>query len=338
MKRVSVLLLCLVAASVVQLAPAQAETGVDDEYELLSLVNRDRAASGLSGLRMDGRLQNDARIWSEHLFRVKPEHDPDSPWYDCSLRSENVAWGQRTVAEVHQAFMDSSSHRANVLRSGVNAAGIGIYYDRGGGMYTVERFYACPSVEPAQFSAGPIWQKWVSVGSQRTLGRFQGVPTDICGGGQFQNFGGGTEAGIPASAIYWHPQVDGGRPHLIFGGVWDRYTQIGYQCGGMGWPTTDTFNIAYCRKELSPVAQGFQGGIIEASAATGAHFFLPGPIFNRFAATNGHCGPAGLPTSDPMDWPGAEATWRVQAFEFRYIAEYKPTGKAYICTYQGACS
>ena len=338
MKRVSVVLLCLVAASLIPLSPASAEAGKDDEFELLWLINRDRAANGLAPVQMDGRLQNDARGWSEHLFRVRPEHDPNQPWYNCSLRSENVAWGHRSVGEVHQALMESSGHRANILRSGVNAAGIGVYYDKGGGMYTVERFYACPSVQPAQFTAGAIWQKWTSLGSQRTLGRFQGVPTDICGGGQFQNFGGGTEAGVPASAVYWHPAVDGGRAHVIFGGVWDRYAQIGYQCGVMGWPTTDTLDISYCRRELGPIAQGFEGGLLEYSRASGARMLLPGPISSKFASTKGHCGPAGLPTSDPYDWPGAEATWRVQTFEFRYIAEHKPTGRAYICTYQGACS
>ena len=328
----------LVAVSLLYSSPARAEWGKDDEYELLQLINNDRAANGLPAVQMDGRLQGDARTWSEHLFRVKPEHDTNQPWYNCSLRSENVAWGQRSVGEVHRAFMESSSHRDNVLRSGVNAAGIGIYYDRGGGMYTVERFYKCPSVEPAHWTGGAIKAKWLSLGAQPVLGRFQGGPTDICGGGQFQNFGGGAEAGVPASAIYWHPQVDGGRAHVIFGGVWDKYASIGYQCGLLRWPTTDTLNISYCRKELYPIAQAFQGGMIEASGASGAHVLVPGPIYNRFLSGNGHCGPAGLPTSDPYDWPGAESTWRVQTFEFRYIAEHKATGKAYVCTYQGACS
>jgi hypothetical protein len=337
-KRVPVVLLCLVTASLLPHAPARAEAGVDDEYELLRLINNDRSANGVGTLRMDGRLQEDARRWSVHLLRVQPEHDPNMPWYDCSLRSENVAWGQKTVGEIHRVFMESPSHRANILRSNVNAAGIGVYYDNGGYMYTVQRFYNCPSIAPAHWTGGAIKSKWLALGAQPMLGRFTGGPTNICGGGQFQNFGGGADSGIPSSAIYWHPQVDGGKAHVIFGGVWGKYSSIGYQCGVLGWPTTDTLNINYCRGQRGPIAQGFQNGLIQYSPATGAHALVSGPISARFGATGGHCGPAGLPTSDQYDWPGAESTWRVQTFEFRYIAEHKPTAKAYICTYQGACS
>src|SRR5947209_3966842 len=78
---------------------AHAEVGHDDENELLQLVNSDRAANGLLPVQMDGRLQADSRAWSAHLAHVAFEHDPNSPWYDCPLRSENVAFGQRTIAE-----------------------------------------------------------------------------------------------------------------------------------------------------------------------------------------------------------------------------------------------
>src|SRR5436190_18137556 len=105
----------------------------------------------------------------------------------------------------------------------------------------------------------------------------------------------------------------------------------------LGYATTDPYNINYCRAALNPVAQNFERAIIEASAQTGAHALVPGNIFNRYAAINGHCGIAGLPVSEVYDWPGLETTWRVQIYEFRHIAEYKPSGATYVCTYQGAC-
>jgi hypothetical protein len=337
-KRVAVVLLGLLVWCLLPANPAAAEAGVDDEHDLLTLVNRDRAANRLPGLVMDGRLQADARAWSAHLLYVAFEHDPNLPRYDCTLRSENVAYGHRGVGQVHDAFMASAGHRANILRSGVNVAGFGVSYNGSGHMYTVERFYTCPGAAPAQATWGAIKSKWLTLGAAPTWGRPQGTPAAICGGGEYQVFGGGNEAGIQSSAIYWHPNVDGGRAHVTFGPVWDTWGALGHQCGPLGYPTTDPFPITYCRAPANPVAQAFQGGVIEWSAATGAHVLLPGNILSKFVATKGHCGPAGLPTSGVFDWPGAETQWRAQTFEFGYIAEYKPNGQAFFCTWKGACS
>jgi uncharacterized protein with LGFP repeats len=159
-----------------------------------------------------------------------------------------------------------------------------------------------------------------------------------CSGGQYQAFGGGNGSGVGSSVIYQHAGVDGGRAHVTHGAIHGTWLAFGKECGRLGYPTTDPFRINYCRAEVNPTAQSFQGGIIEASAATGAHALIPGKIFNRFVATNGHCGAAGLPVSEEYDWPGFESTWRVQIFEWRYIVEHKPTGATYICTYAGACA
>lgn len=337
MKRAVIPLALAMAGALLPLGPARAEAGKDDEIELLSLVNNDRAGAGLPPLQMDGRLQADARAWSEHLKRVAFEHDKNMPWYDCSLRSENVAFGQRTVAQVHHDFMSSSGHRANILRPGVNVAGFGVYYDSSGVMHTVERFYSCRSVVMPQATGGAIKAKWLALGGAPSFGRYQGTPAGICGGGQYQVFGGGSEGGVQSSAIYVHPSVDSGRAHVTWGPFWQHWSNHGFECGTLKYPTTDPFGIAYCRAPAFPMAQAFQGGMIQWSAATGARVLVPGPIYTKYAATNGHCGVAGLPTSDPFDWPGAESTWRAQTFEFRYIAEYKPTGQTFACTYQGAC-
>ncbi|MGH9276988.1 MAG: CAP domain-containing protein [Acidimicrobiales bacterium] len=318
---------------------AHAEAGHDDEAEMLQLVNSARASNGLPGLAMDGRLQQDSRNYSAHIKNVKFEHDTNMPWYDCGLKSENIASGQRTVSDVYNAFMNSAAHRENILRSGINAVGFGVSYSASGAMYTVQRFYNCPSVAGSQWTSGPIKSKWLALGATPSLGRYQGTPAPVsCGGGQYQVFGGGSDTGVQSSAIYHHPQVDGGRAHVTSGSIWSAWSAMRYECGPLGYPTTDPFSISNCRAAVNPVAQGFQGGIIEASGATGAHALVPGRIFDRFAASNGHCGVAGLPTSEVYDWPGYETVWRVQIFEFRYIVEHKPTGQTYICTYQGACA
>lgn len=337
MTRVSVALLVAVATAVLPMGPARAEAGKDDEAELLALVNNDRAGAGLPPVQMDGRLQADSRAWSEHLKNVAFEHDTNMPWYDCTMRSENVAYGQRSVGQVHHEFMNSPGHRANILRSGVNVVGFGVSYDRSGSMFTVERFYACRSVTPPQSTSGPIKTKWLALGATPSFGRYQGTPSTVCAGGQYQVFGGGSDSGVQSSAIYAHPSVDNGRAHVTYGAFWEHWSNWGYECGALKYPTTDPFSIAYCRAPAQPQAQAFQGGMIQWSAGTGARVLLPGPIYSRYAALNGHCGVAGLAISDPFDWPGAETSWRAQLFEFGYIAEFKANGQTFFCTYQGAC-
>lgn len=338
MKRAAAAVACLLVWTLLPMGAAHAEAGHDDENELLQLVNSDRAANGLPPVQMDGRLQADSRAWSAHLAHVAFEHDPNQPWYDCTLRSENVAFGQRTIAEVHSAFMASPGHRANILRAGITIAGFGVYYDASGVMYTAERFYTCPSVVAPATATGAIRSAWMALGATPTYGRYQGSAQPACWGGSYQPFGGGSDTGVQASTFYAHPSVDGGRAHVTYGVIRDAWGAWGYECGALHYPTTDPFSIGYCRAAVNPSAQAFEFGVIEFSGATGAHVLVPGNIYAKFAATKGHCGPAGLPTSDVFDWPGAETTWRAQTFEYRYIAEYKPTGKTYICTYQGSCS
>lgn len=338
MKRALTLMMAGVTLALLPVTPAHAEAGKDDEQELLALVNSARSANGLPAVRMDGRLQNDSRAWSEHILKVNFEHDTNMPWYDCSLRSENIAYGHRTVASVHSDFMNSPSHRANVLRSNVNVVGFGVSYRSDGSMYTVERFYNCPNAAEPQYTSGAIKNKWLALGGQPNLGRYQATPGAAGNGGQYQLFGGGSDTGVASSAIYWHPNVDQGRAHVTFGPFWLLWEALGYENGVLRYPTGDPYSINYCRSAANPYAQAFQGGIIEWSAATGAHALVPGKIADKFIATKGHCGPAGLPTSEVFDWPGFETSWQAQMFEYRYIALYKPTNQVFVCTYQGVCT
>lgn len=46
--------------------------------------------------------------------------------YKTRLTAENIAWGQRSAAEVVDTWMQSPAHRENILRAGVDEFGIGI--------------------------------------------------------------------------------------------------------------------------------------------------------------------------------------------------------------------
>jgi len=56
-----------------------------------------------------------------------------------STAGENIAWGQRSAAEVHRSWMNSSGHRRNILGSGYGRIGVGLE-ECGGRMYWTQIF------------------------------------------------------------------------------------------------------------------------------------------------------------------------------------------------------
>lgn len=112
-------LLVVVALATIGLgAAAGADSG--SEQSFLSAINSTRSSSGLGSLTMDGGLQSHARrhtadmISKGDLFHSSSgalESAAGSGW---SKLGENVGRGG-SVSSLHQAFLDSSSHRANIL-------------------------------------------------------------------------------------------------------------------------------------------------------------------------------------------------------------------------------
>lgn len=115
------------------------------ETEVLNLVNIERQKAGLSSLKMDEALRNVARKKSEDM-RIKGYFSHTSPTYGSpfdmmkqfgisyTMAGENIAMGQRTPQEVVTAWMNSSGHRANILKSGYTHIGVG--YDVNGNYWT----------------------------------------------------------------------------------------------------------------------------------------------------------------------------------------------------------
>lgn len=133
-----------------QEAPDQG-TETSFEKQVLDLVNEQRAQNGLSALVWDDALASVARAHSEDMrdrhFFSHTNPDGLSPFdriksYGISYRSagENIAAGQTTPAEVVQAWMNSSGHRANILNEGYTKLGVG--YASGGsyGHYWTQNF------------------------------------------------------------------------------------------------------------------------------------------------------------------------------------------------------
>lgn len=115
------------------------------EAEVVRLVNVERAKVGLPALKNDWELARVAEHKSQDMA-TKKYFDHTSPTYGSpftmlknygiSYRSagENIAQGQRSAAEVVNAWMNSSGHRANILNK--NYTHIGVGYVSNGNYWT----------------------------------------------------------------------------------------------------------------------------------------------------------------------------------------------------------
>ena len=118
--------------------------------EILNLVNKERAANGLSALKLDTALSNVAQAKAQDMYNKK-YFSHTSPTYGSpfdmmksfgiSYRTagENIAKGQKTPAAVMSAWMNSDGHRKNILGSGYTKLGVG-YVNAGGTTYWVQMF------------------------------------------------------------------------------------------------------------------------------------------------------------------------------------------------------
>ena len=113
---------------------------------LLDAHNAVRTSHGLPPLRWDWRLQSDAARHSQYMARVgKLGHDDvgdGDPWerikatgYVFTVAAENVAWNQRTVAEVMAAWVGSQGHYENIMNPAVLDFGGDVAVAPGGSYY-----------------------------------------------------------------------------------------------------------------------------------------------------------------------------------------------------------
>jgi len=106
------------------------------EQEILALVNQARAEQGLNPVTLNAELNKAAFDHSKDMvdnnYFDHTSQDGSSPWdrigrtnYKGSARAENIAAGQTTSKQVHDAWMSSPGHRKNILTKDINEMGIG---------------------------------------------------------------------------------------------------------------------------------------------------------------------------------------------------------------------
>lgn len=123
-----------------------------DESYLASLVNQERSKSNLKSLTINTDLSYVAHLKAEDMLKNN-YFSHTSPTYGSpfdmmsqfgikyTMAGENIA-ENTSVLNAHNAFMNSSGHRANILNAGYTDVGIGIVKMPNGGIIAVEMFIA----------------------------------------------------------------------------------------------------------------------------------------------------------------------------------------------------
>jgi len=121
------------------------------EEEVVRLVNQERAKKGLPALKINWQLSRVARYKSADMAN-KGYFSHNSPTYGTpfqmmenfglrfSAAGENIAYGQKTPAEVMRDWMNSPGHRSNILSGAYTEIGVGLAKNKNGVCYWTQQF------------------------------------------------------------------------------------------------------------------------------------------------------------------------------------------------------
>jgi hypothetical protein len=120
-----------------------------------SLVNSARAAAGLHGLSEDSRLDVIAAAQAQRMAdRDAIYHNPnlksdaDAAGVNWQWIGENVGVGP-DVQTIHEAFMASPGHHANIVYPGYTVVGTGAAVGKDGSIFIVQDFAGLMASSPA---------------------------------------------------------------------------------------------------------------------------------------------------------------------------------------------
>ena len=111
---------------------------------IATLVNTERVAVGLAPLKVSGCAQTFAVTWSEHMAASADfSHQSLTPvMTGCGARGagENIAYGATSAEQFMDLWMNSTGHKANILRSSFTHLGVGVARDANGRWYATQDF------------------------------------------------------------------------------------------------------------------------------------------------------------------------------------------------------
>ena len=112
--------------------------------QVVTLVNQERAAAGLSPLTSDSELNKVAQMRAQELVQKFDHTRPNGSgcfsaldeagvsYFTCG---ENIAAGQSSASGVMDSWMNSPGHKANILSSSYSKIGVGFYKVNSGYRY-----------------------------------------------------------------------------------------------------------------------------------------------------------------------------------------------------------
>jgi uncharacterized protein YkwD len=118
---------------------AQPKSNQSFVQQVVDLTNNFRTKNGLAPLTLNSKLNEAAQTHSQNMavqdFFSHVGKDGSSAGdrasqagYDWRTVAENIAAGQRSPAEVVQAWIDSPGHRENMLNPGIKEIGVGYFF------------------------------------------------------------------------------------------------------------------------------------------------------------------------------------------------------------------
>lgn len=149
--RIPLLFLLTLAAFGALAGVASASELTADEQRMVEDINVERRARGLPTLGVDSELTRVARGWTDTMVREgRLYHNSalgQQVQRDWQRLGENVGYWKASgllnlqlVDRLHEAFMDSTGHRANILEPEYNWVGVGVRVAADGTMWTTVTF------------------------------------------------------------------------------------------------------------------------------------------------------------------------------------------------------
>lgn len=117
--------------------------------QVIELVNAERAREGLSPLVYDAVIEKAALVRAKEIQTSFSHTRPNGTSFTTAMQEagaayrtagENIAWGQKSPQEVVKAWMNSPSHRANIMKAGYGRIGVGYLTNAQGTPYWVQLF------------------------------------------------------------------------------------------------------------------------------------------------------------------------------------------------------
>ena len=172
---------------------SSADVGSNYAQEVLTLVNEERAKVGASPVSLSSVLMNFAAVRANEIETYFSHTRPDGTYYysiiddtySSTYVGENIGAGVSSAEEVMELWMNSTGHRANILRKSHTELGVGFHYDSNSEYkyYWVQHF-ANPLLMPKNSDEGISYigfsmdQVTLKVGSKVTAEIWADIYTD----------------------------------------------------------------------------------------------------------------------------------------------------------------